>query len=352
MKWFYPEHHASHAPVWYVADGCVRPCPEVPGRAVSIARGLAEAPGMEQAFLPAVDPWPAIRGVHDGGYLDYLRTIYDLWTGEFGACDVLPDTFVPPAIRGRVRRPVKPAAQAGFYAFDMAAPIGADTWQAALESATCACAAARAVYGEAAAAHAPGRAAYALCRPPGHHAGRDYCGGFCFLNNVAIAAEHLRLAGAARVAILDVDYHHGNGTQDIFYARPDVLFVSLHAEPDTQYPYFWGHAEEIGEGAGEGYNVNFPLPRGCDASRWLDTVELALERIARFEPEVLLVSLGVDTAAFDGVGDFRLGLDDFGTLGRRLASAGVPTAFVQEGGYNVQKIGAAVVAVLGAFESG
>ncbi|HVX86615.1 MAG TPA: histone deacetylase family protein [Phycisphaerae bacterium] len=351
MKWFYPERHASHAPVWYVADGCVRPCPEVPARAVAIVRTLLETPGMDQAALPAVDPWPALRAIHDAGYLDYLRTIHDLWTAEFGACDVLPDTFIPPAIRTRARRPAKPSAQAGFYSFDMAAPIGADTWQAALDSATCACAAARAVYAGLSPGTLQQRAAYALCRPPGHHAGPDYCGGFCFLNNVAIAAESLRLAGARRVAILDVDYHHGNGTQDIFYSRPDVLFVSLHAEPDTQYPYFWGHADETGAGAGEGFTANFPLPRGCDARRWLETLQRALDRIRGFDPQALLISLGVDTAAFDGVGDFQLELDDFHTLGRALAAADLPTVFVQEGGYNVQKIGAAVAAVLQGFAS-
>jgi acetoin utilization deacetylase AcuC-like enzyme len=298
---------------------------------------------MEVEEAANLDVWPALRGVHEAGYLDYLRTIHDLWSAEFGACDVLPDTFVP---RGRgVRRPTKPAAQAGYYCFDLAAPIGAETWRAALGSATSACAAARAVMnGE--------RAAYAICRPPGHHAGADYCGGFCYLNNVAIAAQFCLLGGKKRVAILDVDYHHGNGTQDIFYGWGDVLFVSIHADPNTQYPYFWGHAEETGEGAGEGCNVNLPLSRGCGPEVWLEALGRALDRVEAYGPEVLLVSLGVDTAESDGIGDFNLGLAEFAEMGRRIAALRRPTVFVQEGGYNVERIGGSVVAVLRGFEGG
>jgi acetoin utilization deacetylase AcuC-like enzyme len=298
---------------------------------------------MEVEEAANLDVWPALRGVHGAGYLDYLRTIHDLWSAEFGACDVLPDTFVP---RGRrVRRPTKPAAQAGYYCFDLAAPIGAETWRAALGSATSACAAARAVMnGE--------RAAYAICRPPGHHAGADYCGGFCYLNNVAIAAQFCLLGGKKRVAILDVDYHHGNGTQDIFYGRGDVLFVSIHADPNTQYPYFWGHAEETGEGAGEGCNVNLPLSRGCGPEVWLEALGRALDRVEAYGPEVLLVSLGVDTAESDGIGDFNLGPAEFAEMGRRIAALRRPTVFVQEGGYNVERIGGSVVAVLRGFEGG
>ena len=198
------------------------------------------------------------------------------------------------------------------------------------------------------------RGAYALCRPPGHHAGRDYCGGFCYLNNVAIAGEHLRAAGRGgmkRVAILDVDYHHGNGTQDIFYARGDVLFVSIHAEPDTQYPYFWGHAEERGAGEGEGFNLNLPLRRGVSEAEWLAALDAAIERVRAFRAEALLVSLGVDTHERDDVGDFQMTLAGFAEMARRLYAAGVPTAFVQEGGYNLEEIGPAVAAVLSTWTS-
>jgi len=341
MKVFYSDAHAVHAPTWYVADGCVRPCPEVAARAVEIMRVL-EGMGIEvdRPGREGVDAWPAIRAVHDRGYLDYLRTIHDLWTAEFGACDVIPDTFVR---RVNMKRPTKPSAQAGFYCFDMAAPITAGTWEAAFGSASCAVGAVDAVVrGDV--------GAYALCRPPGHHAGRDYCGGFCYLNNAAIAAEHLLMRGKKRVAIFDVDYHHGNGTQDIFYSREDVLFVSVHAEPETQYPYFWGYAEERGEGAGEGFNLNLPLARGSGEEVWLGALDTALERIAAFAPDALLVSLGADIYEADGVGDFGVTLEGFGQIGRRMRALRLPTVFVQEGGYNVEKIGDCVGAVLKGFE--
>ena len=236
---------------------------------------------------------------------------------------------------------MKPSAQAGYYCFDMAAPITAGTWEAAVASASLAVAAADALL--------HGETAYALCRPPGHHAGRDYCGGFCYLNNVAIAAEHLVLHGRKRVAILDIDYHHGNGTQELFYGRSDVLFVSIHAEPDTQYPYFWGYAEERGEGAGMGCNVNLPLARGASEALWLRTLDLAVGHVKGFRPEAVLVSVGGDIYEADGVGDFCVTLAGFAEIGRRLRGLNLPTMFVQEGGYNVSKIGECIVRLIGGF---
>jgi acetoin utilization deacetylase AcuC-like enzyme len=341
MKVFYSNVHRSHAPGWYVADGAVRQCPEVAARVEVIQEALRDVRGMEMRETGGVDPWAAIRGVHEAGYLEYLRTIHGIWAAEFGAGNVLPDTFVPR--REGMRRPAKPSAQAGYYCFDMAAPITAGTWEAAVGAAACAVSAAQAlVDGE--------RAAYALCRPPGHHAGRDYCGGFCYLNNVAIAAEHLRLAGKRRVAILDVDYHHGNGTQDIFYAREDVLFVSIHADPETQYPYFWGRAEERGVGVSEGFTLNLPLRRGASEGEWLAALDVAMERVRAFGADVLLVSLGVDTHERDDVGDFQLTRAGFAEMARRLHALELPTAFVQEGGYNLKEIGPSVAAVLSTFE--
>jgi acetoin utilization deacetylase AcuC-like enzyme len=345
MKVFYSNDHWGHAPGWYVADGAVRQCPEVPARVEVIERALREVRGLEMCEAVGVDPMGAIRAVHEAGYLEYLQTIHGVWVAEFGAGNVLPDTFVQR--RERMTIPKKPSAQAGFYCFDMAAPITAGTWAAAVGSARCAVSAAQALLnGE--------RGAYALCRPPGHHAGRDYCGGFCYLNNVAIAAEHLRAAGGGgmkRVAILDVDYHHGNGTQDIFYAREDVLFVSIHADPDTQYPYFWGHAEERGAGNGVGFNLNLPLRREASEAAWFSTLDVALERVRAFGAEALLVSLGVDTHERDDVGDFRMTHQGFAEMARRLHTLGVPTAFVQEGGYNLEEIGPAVAAVLSTWTS-
>ncbi|VEB44703.1 Acetylpolyamine aminohydrolase [Chromobacterium violaceum] len=192
---------------------------------------------------------------------------------------------------------------------------------------------------------------FALTRPPGHHAAFDYCGGYCFLNNAAIAAQALRDHGMRKVAVLDVDYHHGNGTQDIFYRRADVLFLSIHGDPRTEYPFFLGFADEKGEGEGLGYNFNFPLAAGACVSTWFVALDCALEQIARFGAEALVVSLGVDTFQGDPISRFQLDSPDFVTLGARLAGLKLPTLFCLEGGYAVEPIGTNVVNVLAGFEA-
>jgi acetoin utilization deacetylase AcuC-like enzyme len=193
------------------------------------------------------------------------------------------------------------------------------------------------------------RAAFALSRPPGHHAGADFFGGYCFINNAALAAQHLRNTGLARVAVLDVDYHHGNGTQAIFYERPDVFFASLHGDPRTEYPFFLGHADETGAGAGLGANLNLPLPRGTDFARWSQALDVALAAIGRFGAQALVVSLGVDTFAGDPISGFALQSDDYLRMGERLAAVGLPTVLVFEGGYAVDAVGVNVVNVLQGF---
>ena len=193
-------------------------------------------------------------------------------------------------------------------------------------------------------------AAFALCRPPGHHAAHDLYGGYCFLNNAAIAAQYLRDSGAARIAILDVDFHHGNGTQDIFYDRPDVLYVSLHGDPAEAFPYFSGFADETGAGAGAGYTLNFPLPPGTEWPAWGGALRAALLRIADFRADALVVSLGVDTFAKDPISFFRLQSEDFSSYGQMIGGCRIPTLFVLEGGYAVGDIGVNVVNVLMGFE--
>jgi acetoin utilization deacetylase AcuC-like enzyme len=186
------------------------------------------------------------------------------------------------------------------------------------------------------------RVGYAACRPPGHHAGPDFYGGYGFLNNAALAARALRAAGG-RVAVLDVDYHHGNGTQEVFYREPLVQYVSLHADPDWAYPYFWGRADERGAGAGEGSTRNFPLRSGTEEPAYLEALEEAGRTVAAFGPDFLVVSLGVDTFEADPVGDFRLPRDAFARIGERIGRLRVATAVVQEGGYSVDAIGACVL---------
>ena len=220
-------------------------------------------------------------------------------------------------------------------------PIAAGTWDGAYWSAQTALTALDAVLGGE-------RAAFALCRPPGHHCGADYLGGYCYLNNAAIAAE-AAIAAGKRVAILDVDYHHGNGTQDIFYARGDVLFVSIHADPGTDYPFFWGHADETGEGEGEGATLNLPLPRGTDLAAYLPALDTALAKIAAFAPDLLVISYGADTFVGDPISQFRLETADYTVLARRIAALGLPTVIVMEGGYAVDALGANVAAFLEGF---
>lgn len=193
------------------------------------------------------------------------------------------------------------------------------------------------------------RAAFALSRPPGHHAGADFFGGYCFLNNAALAAQHLRDAGMRKVAVLDVDYHHGNGTQAIFYDRPDVFFASLHGDPRTEYPFYLGHADETGSGAGLGCNLNIPLPRGTGFAAWFAALEHSLRSIAAFGAEALVVSLGMDTFAGDPISGFTLQSADYLRVGERLAAAGLPTVLVFEGGYAVAEVGVNAVNVLEGF---
>jgi len=195
------------------------------------------------------------------------------------------------------------------------------------------------------------RSAFALTRPPGHHAGADFFGGYCFLNNAALAAQALREGGSARVAVLDVDYHHGNGTQSIFYERADVLTISIHGDPRTEYPFYLGHADERGAGAGEGCNLNLPLPRGTGFERWLEALDAAIAAVRAFRPDALVVPLGLDTFEGDPISGFHLKSADYLRVGARIASLALPTVFSFEGGYAVAEVGVNAVNVLEGFES-
>ena len=246
-----------------------------------------------------------------------------------------------PVVRRRPLALDRIDARLGAYSFDASSPIAAGTWEGAYWSAQTALTALDAVLGG-------DRAAFALCRPPGHHAGRDYLGGYCHLNNAAIAAEAATAAGR-RVAILDVDYHHGNGTQDIFYARGDVFFASLHADPLMDYPYYWGHADETGEGDGEGATLNLPLPRGSDVAVYLPALENALARIADWGADLLVISYGADTYAGDPISHFKLETADYAVMAGGIAALNLPSMVVMEGGYAVDALGANVAAFLGGY---
>jgi acetoin utilization deacetylase AcuC-like enzyme len=230
----------------------------------------------------------------------------------------------------------------GYYAMAIETAITAGSWQAACSSAACAQTAA----GELSRGR---QAAFALCRPPGHHAAIDLYGGYCFLNNAAIAAQCLLDDGAKRVAILDVDFHHGNGTQDIFYQRNDVLFLSVHGDPRLAFPHFLGYADETGGGDGEGFNHNYPLPPGSDFETWSEALRNALAKIKHYTPDALVISLGVDTFERDPISFFTLRSNDFSRYGDMLGKAQIPTVFIMEGGYAVAEVGINTVNVLHGF---
>ena len=330
--------HALHDPQFFLVRGERRPAPEQPQRA-QILLDAARAAGHE--ILEAGDQGLApIAEIHTPEYLDYLQVAYREWRKLDGAsAEVIPN--VHPG-RRPAHYPSGIVGRAGWHAADTGSPIGAGTWEAAYAGAQVAVAAADLIV-------AGARQAYALCRPPGHHAYADMAGGFCFLNNTAIAARRL-LRRHPRVAILDIDVHHGNGTQGIFYASREVLTVSLHADPNGFYPFFWGHAHERGEGAGEGYNLNLPLPLGSTDEPWLAAGDRAIERIGRFAPGALVVALGLDASESDPLQGLRISTGGFVRMAAQIAAMGLPTVFVQEGGYLGPELGENLVAFLDGFE--
>ena len=340
MKAFLDDRQWHHDPKHFMANGKVYPSPEEPRR-IEVLKAAAEDTGC--AFeAPRDAGLGPIAALHSPEYLTFLRNIYTRWQRIPDAGpEVIPN--IHPANRSD-GYPKSAIGQAGYHQADTACPIAEHTFEAAYWSAQSAIAGADLIAGGAG-------AAYALSRPPGHHAFGDLAGGFCFLNNAGIAAERLRAAGL-RPAILDVDVHHGNGTQGIFYGRDDVLTVSLHADPARFYPFFWGHAQERGEGRGTGCNLNLPLPRGTDDVAYLAALEIALERVGSFGTEVLVVALGLDASLDDPFKGFAVTQDGFARIGAAIAKAGLPTLFVQEGGYLSPSLGANLTRTLTGFQGG
>lgn len=313
---------------------------ESPARADHVDAAIDAAVGFR---VEAPDPLDraVLDTVHDPGYVDFLAGAWDRWAAS-GHTAPAAMAFGWPARRFRDVRPHTLEAQLGYYSFAADCSITASTWDAAAESAAIAQTAADRVA-------AGARSVFARCRPPGHHAMRDQFGGYCYLNNAAVAAQRLRDRGAERVAVLDVDYHHGNGTQDIFYERSDVAVCNLHADPTEEFPYFLGHADEHGAAEGVGANRNLPLPRGTTADRWFGALDEAIDWLATHAPEALVVSLGLDTFIDDPISHFSLTRADFGVLGERLAAAALPTVVVMEGGYATAQLGHNMVTALAAF---
>jgi acetoin utilization deacetylase AcuC-like enzyme len=336
-------HRAHHPRRPFLDRGQLVEPPEVPERIDRIVGALAEAQ-LGAPAPPATFDVERLRRIHPPDYLAFLEHAHDRWRAATGLGEESEAVAYARAIRGQpYDEPPSVIAQLGWYSHDND-PVLAGTWPAAVAAVDITLTAWDAV------ANGRERVAYALARPPGHHAAADSFAGYCYLNNVAVAAQAWTDMGA-RVAIVDVDFHHGNGTQQIFYDRDDVLFVSLHADPADEYPFFLGFARERGWGAGEDCTRNFPLPAGTDWDAYGPALDSALTIVRKFAPDGVLVSLGVDTALEDA-DSFRLTGDAFGRLGAAIASLRRPTLFVQEGGYCLDVIGRNVVNVLSSFEDG
>jgi len=335
MRSFYDPRQALHQPRVELHNGGFVPYREHGGRIDAI---LAVLGAYEQP--PDIGMAP-LEAIHAPEYLNFLRTAFDLWSEAGRPGDAIP--YVWPVVGRRSLSLSRIDALLGRFSFDATTPITAKTWLAVYASAQTAVAATSAVLDGAS-------AAFALSRPPGHHAGRDYLGGYCYLNFAAIAAQYARDAGAERVAILDIDYHHGNGTQDIFWDRGDVFYASIHADPATDYPFFWGHSDERGGGPGEGATLNLPLPQGTGIEMFRAAQAEALHAIAEFAPELLVVSFGADTFDGDPISHFRLRTPDYAVLAGDIAVRGWPTVVIMEGGYAVESLGENVAAFLGGFE--
>ncbi len=336
----FSEDHLLRSALTELSRGeLVRPF-ECPERAEFVLKQVRAA-ALGEVIAPSKFGLGPILRVHDEQFVEFLSTAWSEWQHAGHRGEAIPDCW--PARRMAQRRPDSIEGKLGFYAMAAETSISEGSWEAARASADVALTAAAHL-------HRGARAVFALCRPPGHHAARDLYGGYCFLNNAAIATQWLRDHGCERVAILDVDFHHGNGTQDIFYPRSDVFFTSLHADPREAFPYFSGYSDEIGSGAGAGFNLNLPLPGGTDFTAWAAALQVALARIRDFAPAALVVSLGVDTFERDPISSFKLTSTDFRSYGRLIGTLGIPTVFVLEGGYAVAEIGTNAVNVLQGFE--
>lgn len=345
MITFFSALHEGHAPEYEFFRGERVPCFETPARAAFVRDELV-ARGHELR-TPTRDSSPVLRLVHSERYLAFLQSAWNQWLEVDPANEGVqpfPSAWPVRTLRSDVE-PEDFVARLGLYSMDNGTPMVAGTWTAAKAGADAAASGA-ALLGSGT------NAAFCATRPPGHHAGPDFMGGYCFLNNAAVAAEALRSDGCGRVAILDVDYHHGNGTQSIFYGRADVLYVSIHGDPRTEYPFYLGHADETGEGPGEGFNLNLPLAAGTPSGEWLAALETGCTRIARHAADALVVSLGLDTYAGDPISEFALRAGDFPRVGERIARLGLPTLFVLEGGYAAKELGMNAANVLDGFGRG
>ncbi len=345
MKIFYSEEHRKHYPPFEVFDGGKRvQYYENPDRMDRILAALKKTDWAELTDPKdfGIDP---IIAVHDGDYVQFLASAWTEWLASDPQVAASPEqnAFLPAtfALRRKTRIPSSLLGKAGYYIMDLSACIVEATYKAALTSANCALSAASSSFS----LH---NSSFALCRPPGHHAGKDYAGGYCFINNASVAANWLSQKG--KVALLDIDYHAGNGTQDIFYERNDVLTISIHGDPDFEYPHYIGFADETGAGAGLGFHRNFPLPKDTDDTGYLAALDEALTMIRNFSPQYLVLSAGMDTFDGDPLGTFHVTQNGFSEIGKQIFDLNLPTAIIMEGGYANEALGNNIVTLLERFK--
>ena len=341
MKAFWDPVQLSHTPRFFLQRGAVRANFEIPARAEALLAGARES-GMTIETPPPAER-ATLEAVHEAAYLDFLRDGPAAWNElpEHGPEMVANSHPTPEMLANGARPSATIIGQTGWFTADTSCPIASETWPASLAAASGAIAAADEA--------AEGRSAYALARPPGHHAYPARAGGHCYLNNAALAAERLRARGATRVAVLDIDSHHGNGTQGIFWERADVVFVSIHGDPNGYYPWYVGHGDERGAGAGLGCTLNLPQPRGAGDAAWLAALGFGLQTIGGMPVDALVVSLGFDASRDEPLGYLAVSEDGFSRAGAAIGAARLPTVLVQEGGYNVDVIGRLLRVFIGAF---
>lgn len=331
MKILYSPTHLSHVPSFEIFNGEKDPHSEIPARVENIKKSLVQN-GFRVDKASKKTPFSLINQVHGKDYVNFLKNPPDY---------LYPSVFPYDSVANSKTNHKNPLARLGFFSFDLYTPINKKIYKIALDSSSLAYEIADDILKNKI------RVGYAMCRPPGHHAEKNKMGGYCYLNNSAIAAENLSQKG--KVAVLDVDFHHGNGTQNIFYKRGDVLTLSIHADPDWKFPYFTGFSNEVGIGKGKNKNINYPMPKGTKNDHYQKILEIALNQIAKFSAKYLVIPLGLDTHELDPIGGFKLTTNYYTKMARTINSLKIPTVIVQEGGYNTKLLGDNVVAFLKGF---
>ena len=347
MITIYSEKHRLRNAKTELFGGLLVPPYENPSRADIILERV-NSENLGEVSAPSEFGMEPVLALHDAGFVEFLRVAWDEWSQTEYEGEIIPICW--PARRMSKRIPDFINGKVGYYALSSETSINEGTWEAALASKDVALSGAELLLKGIETETSAMKGVFSLCRPPGHHAAFDMFGGYCFLNNAAIATQWFRDNGVERVSILDIDFHHGNGTQDIFYKREDVLYLSLHGDPRDAFPHFTGYPEETGQDAGTGTTYNCPLPPGTQFKTWCDKLKESLTKIDQFGAEVLVVSLGVDTFEKDPISFFKLKSDDFLSIGKLIADLNIPTLFVMEGGYDIKELGINVVNVLQAFE--